>query len=128
MYLGYAGEPAAHLVEAGADLFIMPSRYEPCGLNQMYSMAYGTLPIVRHTGGLADTVFNYDPATPDRSTGFVLWDLNAASLNATIRWAADIWKNHPEAVARMQRNGMTTDFSWNRTASEYEKMYNDAHL
>ena len=127
LYLGYAGEPSAHLVEAGADLFIMPSRYEPCGLNQMYSMTYGTLPLVRHTGGLADTVINYDPTTLDRSTGFVLWDLNAASLNATIRWAADTWKNHPDHIARMQHNGMTTDFSWNHTASHYDMMYEDAH-
>ncbi len=127
LYLGYSGEPAAHLVEAGADMFIMPSRYEPCGLNQMYSMAYGTLPIVRHTGGLADTVFNYDPEHIDRSTGFVLWNLDAAALNGTIRWAADTWKYHPEDFAQMRKNGMSTDFSWNRTASEYEKMYEDAH-
>ena len=127
LYLGYAGEPLAHLTEAGADMFLMPSRYEPCGLNQMYSMAYGTLPVVRHTGGLADTVFNYNPSTLDRSTGFVLWDLNAASLNNTIRWAADTWRNRPGDFAKMRHNGMTTDFSWNRTASEYEKMYLDAH-
>ena len=108
-------------------MFLMPSRYEPCGLNQMYSMAYGTLPVVRHTGGLADTVFNYNPSTLDRSTGFVLWDLNAASLNNTIRWAADTWRNRPGDFAKMRHNGMTADFSWNRTASEYEKMYLDAH-
>lgn len=128
LYLGYAGEPAAHLAEAGADMFIMPSRYEPCGLNQMYSMAYGTLPIVRHTGGLADTVFNYDRNNPGNSTGFVLWELNAASLNGTIRWAAETWRSRRDDFRTMQHNGMTTDFSWNRTASEYEKMYQDAHL
>ena len=127
LYLGYAGEPAAHLAEAGADMFIMPSRYEPCGLNQMYSMTYGTLPIVRHTGGLADTVRNYDNGNTASGTGFVFWELNAASLNGTIRWAADIWRRHPDDFRKMQHNAMTADFSWNKTASEYEKMYQDAH-
>ena len=127
LYLGYAGEPAAHLAEAGADMFIMPSRYEPCGLNQMYSMTYGTLPIVRHTGGLADTVRNYDNGNTESGTGFVFWELNAASLNGTIRWAADIWRRHPDDFRKMQHNAMTADFSWNKTASEYEKMYQDAH-
>ncbi len=127
LYTGLAADSVTHLAEAGADLFLMPSRYEPCGLNQMYSMAYGTLPLVRHTGGLADTVFNYHADDVSRSTGFVLWDLNASSLNNTIRWAADTWRNHPEDIHAMRVNGMTTDFSWNRTASEYEKMYHDAH-
>ena len=75
VFLGYASEKTAHLIEAGADFFLMPSRYEPCGLNQMYSMRYGTLPIVRFTGGLADTVINYSAEDPGKSTGFVLWDL-----------------------------------------------------
>ena len=105
----------------------MPSRYEPCGLNQMYSMRYGTMPIVRSTGGLADTVRNYNADDPSASTGFVLWDLNPVSLRNTIRWAGDVYRKHPEAVAQLRRNGMTADFSWDNTASQYEKMYRDAH-
>lgn len=126
-FIGYAEEKTAHLLEAGADLFLMPSRYEPCGLNQMYSMAYGTLPVVRHTGGLADTVINYSPDRLSSATGFVLWDLSAGSLTETIRWAIRTVKDHPDHILRMRRNGMNTDFSWNNTAKQYEKMYRDAH-
>ena len=93
----------------------------------MYSMRYGTLPVVRSTGGLADTVRNYNAGDPSASTGFVLWDLNPTSLRNTIRWAADVYRKNPEAVARLRRNGMTADFSWDNTASQYEKMYRDAH-
>ncbi len=125
-FLGYAGDASAHLAEAGADFFVMPSRYEPCGLNQMYSMAYGTLPVVRHTGGLADTVVNYDRNAPSKSTGFVLWDLNRESLRETLRWAAGVWYSSKDHIALMRRCGMTADFSWNHTAEQYEKMYNDA--
>jgi starch synthase len=128
VYIGYAGEKLAHLVEAGGDFFIMPSRYEPCGLNQLYSMRYGNIPIVRSTGGLADTVVNYDPYDRlDEATGFSFWDLYPESLNNTIRWAANIYKNSPEDYKRLQRNGMSRDFSWSRTATEYERMYEDAH-
>ena len=126
-YIGYASDTDSHLLEAGCDFFIMPSRYEPCGLNQMYSMRYGTLPIVRQTGGLADTVLNYSEDTLDRSTGFVFHDLTPDALRGTIRWAADLYHRKPSALAKMRKNGMTTDFSWNHTASEYEKMYHDAH-
>ena len=126
-YIGYASDKVSHLLEAGSDFFVMPSRYEPCGLNQMYSMRYGTLPVVRSTGGLADTVRNYNADDPSISTGFVLWDLNPVSLRNTIRWAAEVYLEHPEAIARLRRNGMTADFSWNNTASQYEKMYDDAH-
>ena len=126
-YIGYASDKISHLLEAGSDFFVMPSRYEPCGLNQMYSMRYGTMPIVRSTGGLADTVRNYNADDPSASTGFVLWDLNPVSLRNTIRWAGDVYRKHPEAVAQLRRNGMTADFSWDNTASQYEKMYRDAH-
>ena len=126
-YIGYASDKVSHLLEAGSDFFVMPSRYEPCGLNQMYSMRYGTLPVVRSTGGLADTVRNCNVDDPSKSTGFVLWDLNPVSLRNTIRWAAEVYLEHPEAIARLRRNGMTADFSWNNTASQYEKMYDDAH-
>ncbi|MBO4648884.1 MAG: glycogen synthase GlgA [Lentisphaeria bacterium] len=126
-FIGYASNPDAHLLEAGSDFFVMPSRYEPCGLNQMYSMRYGTLPIVRHTGGLADTVFNYSPDTLETSTGFVFHDLTPEAIRGTIRWAADVYHRDPDAIRRMRKNGMNTDFSWDHTAAQYEEMYHDAH-
>jgi starch synthase len=104
----------------------MPSRYEPCGLNQMYSMRYGTPPIVRATGGLEDTVINYDPEDFSHSTGFKLWDLNPRSLLNTMRWAASVYRLEPEGYRQVQVNGMKQDFSWNRTADLYEKLYDDA--
>ena len=93
----------------------------------MYSMTYGTLPIVRHTGGLADTVINYSAEDPSRSTGFVLYDLYAGSLANTILWAISVAKDHKADILQMRRNGMNTDFSWNRTAELYRKMYENAH-
>ena len=126
VYIGYASQATAHLTEAGADFFVMPSRYEPCGLNQMYSMRYGTLPIVRSTGGLADTVINLDNDKAP-ATGFVFWDLNSMALNNTITWAANVRKAKPDIFNKMIRRAMTTDFSWNRTAGNYERMYEDAH-
>ncbi len=126
-YCGYAPDGISHLAEAGADIFVMPSRYEPCGLNQMYSMRYGTLPLVRGTGGLADTVTNFNYKNADAATGFVFWDLNADSLANTMRWAMDVRKNESAAFESMRVNAMTRDFSWNNTASQYERMYEDAH-
>ena len=126
-YSGYAPDRVSHLLEAGSDFFVMPSRYEPCGLNQMYSMRFGTLPVVRHTGGLADTVVNCGPSAPS-ATGFVFWELYPQALANTIRWASDIRRSQPDVFRRMRRNAMTRDFSWNHTASEYERMYDDAHL
>ena len=86
IYKGYAGEPLAHQIEAGADMFLMPSYYEPCGLNQMYSMRYATVPIVRATGGLDDTVENFDPAR-GTGNGFKFHDYNAGALLEKIREA-----------------------------------------
>ncbi len=126
VYIGY-DDSLAHQVEAGSDIFLMPSRYEPCGLNQMYSMRYGTLPLVRATGGLADTVINYDPASLDISTGFVFYDLYAGALSGTMRWAAATCRKHPDHIRAMQLNGMSKDFSWDHTAAEYERLYEDAH-
>ena len=126
-FIGYASDRDAHLLEAGSDFFVMPSRYEPCGLNQMYSMRYGTLPIVRNTGGLADTVFKYSPGTLENSRGFVFDDLTPDALRGTIRWAAEIYRGQPEAIRQMRKNGMAADFSWDHTASQYEEMYHDAH-
>ena len=101
--------------------------YEPCGLNQMYSMRYGTLPIVRSTGGLADTVTNFNYQNSDSATGFVFYDLNAEALANTMRWAAAVRRDERAAFDAMRRNAMMRDFSWNNTASQYERMYEDAH-
>jgi len=125
VYIGFSNK-LSHLLEAGSDFFIMPSRYEPCGLNQMYSMRYGTVPVVRGTGGLEDSVVNYDAATLDKSTGFKFYMLSEESLKNTLRWAIGIYKNEPENFKKIIHNGMATDFSWNRTAAEYEAMYADA--
>jgi starch synthase len=114
-------EPLSHLVEAGADLFLMPSHYEPCGLNQMYSLRYGTLPLVRATGGLDDTVENYDPYT-GRGNGFKFWEPSGPAMLNTLRWALRVYE-HPDVWQRLQRAGMQLDFSWTRSAGEYARLY-----
>ncbi|HPN85253.1 MAG TPA: glycogen/starch synthase, partial [Victivallales bacterium] len=116
----------SHVVEAGADIFVMPSRYEPCGLNQMYSMRYGTLPLVRATGGLHDTVANYDAKNPSESTGFKFWDLYPESLTNSMRWAASVYRSDKSGFRKAQINAMSKDFSWNRTAGQYEDLYRAA--
>ncbi len=103
----------AHRIEAGADFFLMPSRFEPCGLNQMYSLRYGTLPIVRATGGLVDTVSNYDETTGG-GTGFMFDDLHPESLANTIGWAVSTWYDRPDHIAGMRKRAMAQDFSWGR--------------
>jgi|688.fasta_scaffold03166_5 starch synthase len=114
-------EDLAHHIEAGADMFFMPSRYEPCGLNQMYSLKYGTVPIVRRTGGLADTVEPWDPAKRT-GTGFLFGDFSADALMNTVRFALECWKNQ-EGWKVLQRNGMEKDFSWERQGEEYIALY-----
>jgi len=116
----------AHRIEAGSDFFLMPSRFEPCGLNQMYSLRYGTLPIVRATGGLIDTVRNYDEAT-GAGTGFVFRDLDVPSLTNTIGWALSTYFDRPGHIEHMRRTAMAQDFSWQRAAADYERMYHDAY-
>jgi starch synthase len=115
----------AHRIEAGADFFLMPSRFEPCGLNQMYSLRYGTLPIVRATGGLVDTVANYDEGTGD-GTGFVFSDLHPESLANTIGWAVSTWFDRPHHIDTMRDRAMRQDFSWERAARLYEQLYRRA--
>jgi starch synthase len=112
----------AHRIEAGGDFFLMPSRFEPCGLNQLYSLAYGTLPIVRATGGLADTVRGYDEAT-GRGTGFSFRDLTPGALFDTVGWAVSTWYDRPQHIESMRREAMAEDFSWQHAAAEYEKLY-----
>lgn len=111
----------AHQMEAGADFFIMPSRYEPCGLNQLYSLKYGTVPIVRKTGGLADTVQLYSPRT-GVGTGIVFEHFEARALNWGIKMALDAWKDGT-AYRRMQQSGMAQDFSWDSQVTQYEQLY-----
>ncbi len=112
---------SAHLVEAGADIFLMPSKYEPCGLNQMYSLRYGTVPVVRKTGGLADTVHEYDPATGD-GTGFVFADYNVEQFRAAIERALALWP-HRTRWRRLMRNGMSLDLSWKKSAAQYVEAF-----
>ena len=126
VYIGYS-DKLSHMIEAGSDLFIMPSRYEPCGLNQLYSMRYGTLPIVRATGGLDETVVNYDMENPVNSTGFKFYDLTPAAIKDTIRWAVSTYLHRQDDFKLMQQNGMKQDFSWNHTAALYELLYQDAN-
>ncbi len=114
----------AHLIEAGADMFLMPSRYEPCGLNQIYSLRYGTVPIVRATGGLDDTIESFD-LEHGTGTGFKFTEYTGAALLYTIRQALHHYSN--EGIwKRIQLNGMAKDYSWNTSASEYAKLYEAA--
>lgn len=115
-------EALSHRIEAAADLFMMPSRFEPCGLNQMYSQRYGTLPIVRATGGLDDTVENHVPGTTE-GTGFKFWELSPEALYGTVAWAVDVWRSSPEAFRAMQRRAMQKDLSWRASARRYEEVY-----
>jgi starch synthase len=112
----------AHRIEAGSDFFLMPSRFEPCGLNQMYSLRYGTLPVVRATGGLVDTVQNYNQSTGD-GTGFMFQDLNPDALANTIGWAVSTWFDRPDHIAGMRKRAMGQDFSWDRAALAYRDLY-----
>ncbi|MEZ4236610.1 MAG: glycogen/starch synthase [Myxococcota bacterium] len=115
-------EPLAHRIEAGADVFLMPSRFEPCGLNQLYSMRYGTVPVVHATGGLADTVTTVDPARDD-GTGWAFPDYDAGSFRRALEFALTTYHRFPGAWRRIQHNGMTRDSSWNRSAGLYETVY-----
>ncbi|MDR2482265.1 MAG: glycogen synthase [Treponema sp.] len=119
--IGYS-EELSHLVEAGSDFFLMPSRYEPCGLNQMYSLAYGTLPVVRNTGGLADTVENYNQDSGG-GTGFLFDDLTPQAIYNTVGWAVWAYYNRPPHVDAMRLRGMAQDFSWKRSARKYIALY-----
>ena len=123
-YIGY-DESLSHLIEAGSDFFLMPSRYEPCGLNQMYSMLYGTLPIVRRTGGLADTVEQYNEATGD-GTGFLFDSLTPGAIYDTVGWAVYAYYNKKDHIKKMQLAGMKKDFSWDRSVDGYMGVYSEA--
>ena len=112
----------SHRMYAGADLFVMPSLFEPCGLSQMIAMRYGTLPIVRETGGLKDTVIPFNQYT-GTGNGFSFMNINAHELLFTARYACDVYRHMPEAWQGLVQSAMTSDFSWDRSAAEYIKLY-----
>jgi starch synthase len=114
----------AHKIEAGSDMFLMPSRYEPCGLNQIYSLKYGTVPIVRATGGLDDTIEPWDPRSA-RGTGFKFSEYSGEALLLTIKQALQAFRDQP-SWQQLMRNGMNKDFSWNASAKEYVRVYERA--
>jgi starch synthase len=117
-------EPLAHLIEGGADIFLMPSRFEPCGLNQMYSLRYGTVPVVRSIGGLADTVVDYR-ARRRSANGFVFHDYTPGALLQALAAAIAVFRNKAKWLA-LQAAGMKLDLSWDRSAREYVKIYERA--
>lgn len=121
VYIGY-NDILAHQAEAGCDLFMMPSRFEPCGLNQMYSMRYGTLPIVRATGGLLDTVENLDEQN-ETGCGFVFEKLCSDAIYNTIGWACATYFDRPNLFRKMQKTAMKKDFSWQNSAAKYIDVY-----
>jgi len=119
-FRGY-NEPLAHWIEAGADIFLMPSKYEPCGLNQMYSLRYGTPPVVRRTGGLADTVQPWNPVAGE-GTGFVFDRFTPEGFRWGLDSALHAW-NDREAWRKLMRNGMAKDYSWSRQVLHYIELY-----
>lgn len=125
VHIGFS-TPLAHRIEGGADMFLMPSRFEPCGLNQLYSLKYGTVPVVRATGGLADTIVDAAEANLAAGTanGFSFVPYTAAALNQALQRACSLWA-HPDAWRRLQRTGMLQDWSWKRSAAEYLKLYEE---
>ena len=124
-YLGF-DDALAHQIEAGADLFLMPSLFEPCGLNQLYSLAHGTVPVVRSTGGLADTVVDATPRAlaEGKATGFCFQEPTADALWQAIERALALWPDR-EAWTRLMRTGMNADWSWDRSAREYTRLYEE---
>ncbi len=122
-FAGAFDEELAHWIEAGADLFLMPSRYEPCGLNQMYSLRYGTVPVVRRTGGLADSVRPFDPSTGE-GTGIVFDHFNAAAVVWALETGIRLFHDG-ELFRRLVLNGMSEDFSWDQQAERYLAIYRE---
>ncbi len=121
-------EELAHAIEAGSDMFLMPSRFEPCGLNQLYSLRYGTVPIVSNTGGLADTVTAYTPATAQAgtATGFSFEAGSVGKMVRAVGQAVDLYGRDRDAWRRLQLAGMRQDWSWEHSAAEYVGLYERA--
>ena len=123
-FIGYSNE-LAHLIEAGSDFLLMPSLYEPCGLTQIYALKYGTLPVVRATGGLNDTVENYNPDTGE-GTGFKFSEPSSGAITGTLRWALDTYSNHKPHFEKLIRKAMSRNFSWEKSAGQYVSLYESA--
>ncbi len=124
LHLGYS-EPMAHLVEAGADIYLMPSRYEPCGLNHLYSLRYGTLPVVRATGGLDDTIINYSRRRK-KGNGFKFRSFCATSLVNAVRRAIHLFMTEKEVWKKLQKAAMEEDHCWEKSVHLYDKLYQKA--
>ncbi|MCA9519867.1 MAG: glycogen synthase GlgA [Myxococcales bacterium] len=120
-YVGFSNR-LAHRIEAGSDLFLMPSRFEPCGLNQIYSLRYGTPPVVRATGGLEDTVELYRPET-ESGTGFKFWDITVGALLGASLHAIDVYRRRPASFEGIVRRGMALRFTWEDAAQRYVQLY-----
>jgi starch synthase len=118
-------DPLAHRIEAGADIFLMPSRYEPCGLSQLYSLKYGTVPVVRATGGLVDTITNATSETLAAGTanGFMFQEYSAMACAEALRRACDTYQQQPEVWRQLVTTGMQQDWSWSRSAKDYVSLY-----
>jgi len=122
--IGY-NEPLSHQIMAGCDMFIMPSRFEPCGLNQLYGLAYGTPPIVNATGGLADSIIDSNHAHIANKTanGFVMVEASADGLIACIRRAVEMYRHDKDTWLQIQKTGMSQNLSWDKSAQEYLAVY-----
>jgi starch synthase len=123
-YVGFNTE-LSHLIEAGADIFLMPSHYEPCGLNQIYSLKYGTVPVVRKTGGLADTVFDWEEAGEEKGNGFSFSEYSGSAMFGALQRAIDAFQDKI-LWRKIQQNGMKNIFSWENAAREYINLYKKA--
>jgi len=124
-FINAYNDELAHLVEAGADFFLMPSVFEPCGLNQIYSLSYGTLPIVRGVGGLKDTVIDYD-SDPQQATGFIFSDPSDKDLLNMLRRVLLLYLEQPEEIEHLRQHAMQTRFDWVEASRQYEQLYRQA--
>ncbi len=121
--IAFSGK-TAHEAEGAADFFLMPSRYEPCGLNQMYSLHYGTLPVAHRTGGLADTIIDITE-NPEKGTGFLMENLSSEAIKDAVNRAVRFYNEDKEGLAKARKRAMTTDLSWDKSAGEYIDLYNN---
>ncbi len=116
-------EKLAHRIVAASDIYCMPSRFEPCGLNQLYCAQYGTVPVVHRTGGLADTVADFDESDQNQATGFSFKNLSPENLKKKIEQAVNLYDSKPATWKQLQQNGFERDFSWKKSANQYAKIY-----
>ena len=124
-WFNHYSEALSHSIEAGSDIFLMPSLYEPCGLNQMYSLRYGTLPLVRKVGGLGDTVYGY-PQSGKKATGFVFSEPDSTAVYTCLADALALYRKEQNIFQELILNAMSQDFSWEKSVGQYEQMYMDA--